>query len=86
MCEKTDILRITAKRFKERNHAHFSLRDIDEVFREIEEMMERELQKIIRERKLPNSSKIRERGPFVYGYGITIGLDRNRLKSESPEM
>jgi len=33
------------------------------------EMMEREFQNIIRERKLPNSSKIRERGPFVYGYG-----------------
>ena len=39
-------------------------------------MMEREFQNIIRERKLPNSSKIRERGPFVYEYGITIGLDR----------
>jgi len=53
----------------------FSLRDIDEAFREIEEMMERELQSITRERKLPDGSQIREWEPFVYGYSITIGPD-----------
>jgi len=61
----------------------FFFRDIDEVFREIEEMMEREFQdfskrlprNLIRERKLPDGSKVREWGPFVYGYSVTIGPD-----------
>ncbi|MCD6088898.1 hypothetical protein J7K07_04185 [Candidatus Bathyarchaeota archaeon] len=44
--------------------------------------MEREFQGIICERKLLNSSKIRER-TFVYGYGITIGLDRKPQIRES---
>jgi len=57
--------------------------DIDEIFREMEEIMRREFEEIsrrtpndlIRERKLPDGSTVREWGPFVYGYSITIGPD-----------
>lgn len=57
--------------------------DIDEMLRDIEEMMNRELKEFtsripkdyVRERKLPDGKKIREWGPFVYGYSMTIGPD-----------
>lgn len=57
--------------------------DIDDMLRDIEEMMNRELKEFtsrvpkdyVRERKLPNGRKIRELGPFVYGYSMTIGSD-----------
>jgi len=55
--------------------------DIDEVFRDMEEMMEREFKEfskrapkeLIRERTLPDGSKVQEWGPFVYGYSVKIG-------------
>lgn len=58
-------------------------RDIEEMFRDIEEMMEREFREFtsrvpkgyVRERKLPDGTTIREWGPFVYGYTMTIGPD-----------
>lgn len=57
--------------------------DIDDVFREMEEFMEREFKELskrsprslIRERTLPDGSKVKEWGPFVYGYSVTIGPD-----------
>ena len=57
--------------------------EFEEMFREMEEMMQREFEEIskrtpndlIRERKLPDGSTVREWGPFVYGYSITIGPD-----------
>ncbi len=57
--------------------------DIDEMLRDIEEMMNKELKEFtsripkdyVRERKLSNGRKIREWGPFVYGYSMTIGPD-----------
>jgi len=57
--------------------------DIDEMIRDMEEMMEREYREfasrtpkdLVRERKLPDGSTIRELGPFVYGYSMTIGPD-----------
>jgi HSP20 family protein len=57
--------------------------DIDEMLRDIEEMMNKELKEFtsripkdyVRERKLPNGRKVREWGPFVYGYSMTIGPD-----------
>jgi len=60
-----------------------SFDDIEEIFREMEEMMERELgefskrtpKDLIRERTLPDGSKVREWGPFVYGYSMKIGPD-----------
>ncbi|UCE97068.1 MAG: Hsp20/alpha crystallin family protein [Candidatus Bathyarchaeota archaeon] len=57
--------------------------DIDEMLRDIEEMMDRELKEFtsripkdyLRERKLADGKKIREWGPFVYGYSMKIGPD-----------
>jgi len=57
--------------------------DMDEMLRDMEEMMEREYKEftsrvpkdLVRERKLPDGSTIRELGPFVYGYSMTIGPD-----------
>ena len=57
--------------------------DTDEVFREMEEMMEREFKEfsertpkdLIRERKLPDGRIVKEWGPFVYGYSMRIGPD-----------
>jgi len=58
-------------------------RDIDEMFRQMEEIMKREFEdllkttpnSLVRERTLPDGSKIRQWGPFVYGYSVTIGPD-----------
>jgi HSP20 family protein len=57
--------------------------DIEDMMREMEEMMEREFSQfktripndLKRERKLPDGSTIPEWGPFVYGYSMTIGPD-----------
>jgi HSP20 family protein len=57
--------------------------DIEEMMREMEEMMERNFEQFRtripedfkRERKLPDGSTIPEWGPFVYGYSMTIGPD-----------
>ncbi|MGQ9461247.1 MAG: archaeal heat shock protein Hsp20 [Candidatus Bathyarchaeaceae archaeon] len=57
--------------------------DIDEMIKDMEEMMEREFKEfttrvpkdLVRERKLPDGSTVRELGPFVYGYSMTIGPD-----------
>jgi HSP20 family protein len=54
--------------------------DIKEMLRDIEEMMNRELKEFtsrvpkdyVRERKLSDGRKVRELGPFVYGYSMTI--------------
>jgi len=64
--------------------------DIDEMLRDIEEMMEREFKELtervpkdyVRERKLPDGSTVRELGPFVYGYSMTIGPDGKPKISE----
>jgi HSP20 family protein len=57
--------------------------DIDEIFRETEEIMEREFkelsksapEELVRERVLPDGSRVKSWGPFVYGYSVTIGPD-----------
>ena len=57
--------------------------DIDDVFKEMEKMMDEELkdftQKVpkdlVKERKLPDGSTVKELGPFVYGYSMKIGPD-----------
>jgi HSP20 family protein len=57
--------------------------DIDDVFKEMEEMMEREFEEfstkaprdLVRERKLPDGTKVKEWGPFVYGYSVKIDPD-----------
>jgi HSP20 family protein len=57
--------------------------DVDDIFREMEEMMQKQFEEIskrtpedlIRERTLPDGSKARQFGPYVYGYSMTIGPD-----------
>jgi len=55
--------------------------DIDSLFHEMEKMMEEEFKAFtskvpkdyMRERKLSDGRRVREWGPFVYGYSVTIG-------------
>ena len=57
--------------------------DIDDMFREMEKMMDEEIKNFtekvpkeyIKERKLPDGSTVKELGPFVYGYSMKIGPD-----------
>lgn len=57
--------------------------DVDDIFRQMEEMMQREFKEfttklpkdLVRERRLPDGSISKEWGPFVYGYSMTIGPD-----------
>ena len=57
--------------------------DIEEILKDMEEMMEKEFKEfttkvpkdLVRERKLPDGTKIQEWGPFVYGYSMTLGPD-----------
>lgn len=58
--------------------------DIEDVFREMEDLMTREFgelsakapKELVRERTLPSGAKVKQWGPFVYGYSITVGPDR----------
>jgi HSP20 family protein len=60
-----------------------SLWDIDETFKEMEEMMAKEFEDLskrapedlLRERTLPDGTKMKSWGPFVYGYSVTVGPD-----------
>jgi len=60
-----------------------SLWDIDETFKEMEEMMAKEFEDLskrapedlLRERILPDGTKVKSWGPFVYGYSVTVGPD-----------
>jgi HSP20 family protein len=54
--------------------------DIDQLFEELDKMVEEELEKFaeglpkeyVKERRLPDGSIIREFGPFVYGHSVKI--------------
>jgi len=46
-----------------------SLWDIDETFKEMEEMMAKEFE------ELSDGTKMKSWGPFVYGYSVTVGPD-----------
>jgi len=60
-----------------------NLWDIDEAFKEMEEMMAKEFEDLskrapedlLRERTLPDGTKMKSWGPFVYGYSVTVGPD-----------
>jgi HSP20 family protein len=60
-----------------------NLLDIDETFKEMEEMMAKEFENLsknapedlIREQTLPDGTKMKSWGPFVYGYSVTVGSD-----------
>ena len=59
------------------------LGDIDSVFKEMEEMMAKEFEELskrapeslVREQTLPDGTKMKSWGPFVYGYSVTVGPD-----------
>jgi HSP20 family protein len=71
------------KRMRRDRYRDWLFGDIDEIMREMQEMMEKELKEfttsvpkdLMRERKLPDGSTVKEWGPFVYGYSMTIGPD-----------
>lgn len=57
--------------------------DLDEIFKETEKVMEDEFKELsrkapenlVREKTLYDGTKVKEWGPFVYGYSITIDSD-----------
>lgn len=50
--------------------------DIDKMMEDmVKEMSDFGPKELVRERKLPDGSTIREMGPFVYGYSMTVGPD-----------
>lgn len=52
------------------------MRDMEEFMREeFEELSKRIPKDLVRERTLPDGTKVKEWGPFVYGYRVTIGPD-----------
>jgi HSP20 family protein len=59
------------------------LGNIDEAFKEMEEMMAKQFEELskrapetlIREQTLPDGTKTKSWGPFVYGYSVTVGPD-----------
>jgi HSP20 family protein len=74
-----------SKWFRRRSYWPFSRRwmfeDIDQMFRDMEETLREEFRRasesapedLIRERTLPSGAKVKEWGPFVYGYSVTMG-------------
>ena len=56
---------------------------MQEAFKEMEEMMAKEFEELSkrapealqREQKLPDGTKVKSWGPFVYGYSVTVGPD-----------
>lgn len=68
---------------KRRNQSKDPFSNIDDMFREMEKMMDEELKNFtdkvpkeyVKERKLPDGSTVKELGPFVYGYSMKIGPD-----------
>ena len=57
--------------------------DIEDVFGEMEDFMASRYQELsknapkelVRERTLPSGAKVKQWGPFVYGYSMTVGPD-----------
>jgi len=50
--------------------------EFDKLFEEMFKDVEREFpEELIRERKLPDGTTVREAGPFIYGYSVTVGPD-----------
>lgn len=68
----------------------FGTRDFEEMMKEVERRMDEAFKEIgekvpsdlVRERKLPDGSTVKEMGPFVYGYSVTIGPDRKPIIRE----
>jgi HSP20 family protein len=57
--------------------------DMDNIFTEMRDLMSRDLDELsekapedlVREKTLPDGGKVKEWGPFVYGYSMTVGPD-----------
>jgi HSP20 family protein len=68
---------------KRRNSKDPFFGDIDNMFNEMEKMMDEEFKNFtkkvpkeyVKERQLPDGSTVKELGPFVYGYSMKIGHD-----------
>jgi HSP20 family protein len=68
---------------KRRSPSKDPFSNLDDMFREMEKMMDEELKSFtekvpkeyVKERKLPDGSTVKEMGPFVYGYSMKIGPD-----------
>jgi len=68
---------------KRRSSSKDPFSNIDDMFREMEKMMDEELKNFtdkvpkeyVKERKLADGSTVKELGPFVYGYSMKIGPD-----------
>ncbi|MHC1586510.1 MAG: archaeal heat shock protein Hsp20 [Candidatus Hecatellaceae archaeon] len=67
---------------RRRRFPFFGFREFDEIFREMERMFEEAFkgfpelpENLIREKRMPDGRIVREYGPIVYGYSITIGPD-----------
>lgn len=71
--------------FRDRESQLFGggLMNIDRLFKEMEETMKNEFEELsklapkelVRERTLPDGSKVKQWGPFIYGQSVTIGSD-----------
>jgi HSP20 family protein len=69
--------------FGKRRRAGSWFPDIDEMFREMEKMMQEAFKNVeqqvpknlVKERKMDDGSVVREMGPIVYGYSVKIGPD-----------
>lgn len=70
-------------RWSKRKRFPFLPMDVEQYFEEMDKYLEdmfkdiqtRVPQDLIKERDLPDGSKIREMGPFIYGYSVTVGPD-----------
>lgn len=52
------------------------MKDMEELFsRQFDEFSKRVPEELTRERDLPGGGKVKEWGPFIYGYSMTIGPD-----------
>jgi HSP20 family protein len=73
----------TWSRWNKKPFFRSSFLDMGEIFRDMEAMMENEFRRLttnaprelVRERTLPDGTKVHEWGPFVYGYSMTLGPD-----------
>lgn len=54
----------------------FTFEDLDKMLEDmLREMSSRMPEKLVRERKLPDGSTVRETGPIIYGYSMRLGPD-----------
>jgi HSP20 family protein len=64
----------------------FSFRGFEEIDRMfddmVQEMFKNAPKDLYRERKLPSGGTVKEMGPFVYGYSMTVGPDGKPIVRE----